>query len=89
MTGTRCGAPADASTSRTPPDGAGQPGTVSYGLSFQAWAVFLMVMHHVPAGRCADILESMSGTLLRDPEDVAQSYPGAIWPGQIAEALPV
>jgi transposase len=44
------------------PDGAGQPGTVSYGLSFQAWAVFLMVMHHVPAGRCADILESMSGT---------------------------
>ena len=25
--------------------------------------------------------------LLRDLEDVAQSYPGAIWPGQIAEAL--
>lgn len=44
------------------PDGAGQPGIVSYGLSFQAWAVFLIVMHHVPAGRCANILESMSGT---------------------------
>ena len=25
--------------------------------------------------------------LLRDLEDAAQSYPGAIWPGQIAEAL--
>jgi transposase len=45
-----------------PPDGTGTPGTVTYGLSFQAWAVFLMVMHHVPVERCADILESMSGT---------------------------
>ena len=25
--------------------------------------------------------------LLRDLEDAAQSYPGAIWPGQIADAL--
>jgi transposase len=40
---------------------AGAPGTVTYGLNFQAWCVFLMVMHHVPVGRCADILESMSG----------------------------
>ena len=38
------------------------PGTVTYGLNFQAWCVFLMVMHHVPVERCADILESMSGT---------------------------
>ncbi len=44
------------------PPQAGQPGTVSYGLNFQAWCVFLMVMHHVPVERCADILESMSGT---------------------------
>ena len=44
------------------PPGTGTPGTVTYGLSFQAWAVFLMVMHHVPVERCADILESMSGT---------------------------
>jgi transposase len=34
---------------------------VGYGLTFQAWAVFLMVMHHVPVQRCADIIESMSG----------------------------
>ncbi len=45
-----------------PPEAAGAPGTVTYGLNFQAWCVFLMVMHHVPAERCADILESMSGT---------------------------
>jgi transposase len=35
---------------------------VTYGLNFQAWCVFLMVMHHVPVERCADILESMCGT---------------------------
>jgi transposase len=45
-----------------PPQAAGAPGTVSYGLNLQAWCVFLMVMHHVPVERCADILESMSGT---------------------------
>ena len=44
-----------------PPDVAGEPGTVSYGLGFQTWCVFLMVMHHVPVERCADIIESMSG----------------------------
>ena len=42
--------------------GAAVPGTVSYGLGFQAWCVFLLVMHHVPVERCADIIESMSGT---------------------------
>jgi hypothetical protein len=45
-----------------PPEVTGAPGTVTYGLNFQAWCVFLMVMHHVPVERCADILESMSGT---------------------------
>ena len=45
-----------------PPEAAGTPGTVTYGLNFQAWCVFLMVMHHVPVERCADILGSMSGT---------------------------
>ena len=44
------------------PPRAGAPGTVTYGPNFQAWCVFLMVMHHVPVERCADILESMSGT---------------------------
>jgi transposase len=42
--------------------GGAAPGTVTYGLGFQAWCVFLMVMHHVPVERCADIIESMSGT---------------------------
>src|SRR5712691_8361771 len=45
-----------------PPEAAGTPGTVTCGLNFQAWCVFLMVMHHVPVERCADILESMTGT---------------------------
>ncbi|MGH3164195.1 MAG: IS66 family transposase, partial [Streptosporangiaceae bacterium] len=46
-----------------PPEaGDSEPGTVSYGPGFQTWAVFLMVMHHVPVQRCADIIESMSGT---------------------------
>jgi len=44
------------------PPGAGEPGTVSYGPEFQAWCVFLMVMHHIPVERCADIIGSMSGT---------------------------
>ena len=44
------------------PDGAGVPGTVTYGVNIQAWCVFLMVMHHVPVQRCADILESLAGT---------------------------
>jgi len=44
-----------------PPEATGAPGTVTYGLNFQAWCVFLMVMHHVPVERCADILESMTG----------------------------
>jgi transposase len=48
-------------TADAPPQ-AGAPGTVTYGLNFQAWCVFLMVMHHVPVERCADILESMTGT---------------------------
>ena len=41
-----------------PPEAAGAPGTVTYGLNFQAWCVFLMVMHHVPVERCADILRT-------------------------------
>jgi transposase len=45
-----------------PPEAAGAPGTVTYGLNFQAWCVFLLVMQHVPVERCADILASMSGT---------------------------
>jgi hypothetical protein len=45
-----------------PPAGAGEPGTVTYGLSLQAWAVFLLVMHHVPVERCAQVIEALTGT---------------------------
>jgi len=45
-----------------PQAGGAAPGTVTYGVNFQAWCAFLMVMHHVPVERCADIIESMSGT---------------------------
>ena len=45
-----------------PQAGGAAPGTVTYGLGLQAWCVFLMVMHHVPVERCADIIESMAGT---------------------------
>jgi transposase len=45
-----------------PPEAAGTPGTVTYGAGVQAWCVFLMVMHHVPVERCADILGSLCGT---------------------------
>ncbi|MGH3124206.1 MAG: IS66 family transposase [Streptosporangiaceae bacterium] len=43
-----------------PPE-AGAAGTVTYGLNIQAWCVFLMVAHHVPVARCAEIIESLSG----------------------------
>ena len=43
-----------------PPE-AGAAGTVTYGLNIQAWCVFLMVAHHVPVARCAEIIESVSG----------------------------
>ena len=44
-----------------PPPGAGAAGTVAYGPNVQAWAVFLLVMHHVPVERCADILGALTG----------------------------
>jgi hypothetical protein len=45
-----------------PTPGAGQAGTVAWGLNVQALAVFLLVMHHVPVERCAGILEAVTGT---------------------------
>jgi hypothetical protein len=44
----------------TRPEGA-RPGPVGYGPNLQAWAVFLMVAHHVPVHRCVLILESLTG----------------------------
>jgi transposase len=45
-----------------PPAGAGEAGTVTYGPNLQAWAVFLLVMHHVPVERCADVIAALTGT---------------------------
>ena len=42
------------------PDGA-RCGPVGYGPSLQAWAVYLMVVHFVPAHRAAAVLESLTG----------------------------
>ncbi|MGH3226785.1 MAG: IS66 family transposase [Streptosporangiaceae bacterium] len=44
-----------------PPDGAGESGTVTCGLNLQALVVFLLVMHHVPVERCAQIVEALTG----------------------------
>jgi len=45
-----------------PPAGAGEAGTVTYGLNLQAWVVFLLVMHHVPVERCAQVIGALTGT---------------------------
>jgi transposase len=45
-----------------PPAGAGEAGTVTYGLNLQAWVVFLLVMHHVPVERCAQVIGALAGT---------------------------
>jgi transposase len=44
-----------------PPAGAGEAGTVTYGPNVQAWVVFLLVMHHVPVERCADVIGALTG----------------------------
>jgi transposase len=45
-----------------PPEAAGVPWTVTYGLDLQAWCVFLLVMHYIPVQQCADLVESLTGT---------------------------
>jgi transposase len=42
------------------PDGA-RPGPVGYGPNLQAFAVYLMVVHFVPAHRVVEVLESLTG----------------------------
>jgi len=44
----------------TRPDGA-RPGPVGYGPNLQAFAVYLMVVHFIPAHRCVGLLESLTG----------------------------
>ena len=42
------------------PEGAGT-GKVEYGPVLQAWAVYLMVVHHVPVHRCRQLLTALTG----------------------------
>ena len=43
------------------PAGAGTPGTVTYGISLQAWCVYLMAAHAIPVHRCAELIEALTG----------------------------
>jgi hypothetical protein len=54
----RCGCGRTHTAAR--PDGA-RAGAVGYGPNLQAFAVYLMVMHFVPAARCVELLESLTG----------------------------
>jgi hypothetical protein len=73
-----------------PPAGAGQAGTVTYGLNLQAWCVFLLVMHHVPVERCADVIGALTGTR---PSDgfvhamIARAAKALRWAGMLIRAL--
>jgi transposase len=42
------------------PEGAGT-GKVEYGPTLAAWAVYLMVAHHLPTHRCRQLLEALTG----------------------------
>jgi transposase len=43
------------------PAGAGTPGTVTYGISLQAWCVYLMAAHAIPVHRCAELIQALTG----------------------------
>ena len=45
----------------TRPEGARPYGQVGYGPNLQAWAVYLLVVHHVPTHRCVQVLEALTG----------------------------
>jgi transposase len=44
-----------------PPPCARTAGAVTYGLSAQAWCVFLVAVHAIPVHRCAELVESLTG----------------------------
>ena len=60
-TSTRWDVRAGGCTPRPRQPDAGAAGTVTYGLNIQAWCVFLLVAHHVPTERCADVIASLTG----------------------------
>ena len=43
------------------PAAAGAPGTVTYGISLQAWCVYLMAAHAIPVHRCVELIEALTG----------------------------
>src|ERR1039457_2933986 len=43
------------------PAGTGAAGTVTYGLSLQAWCVYLIAAHAIPVHRCAEMIEALTG----------------------------
>lgn len=54
----RCGCGAVHTAAR--PEGA-RSGPVGYGPNLQSFAVYLMVVQHIPVGRCVQLLESLTG----------------------------
>jgi transposase len=43
------------------PPGAGAAGTVTYGISLQAWCVYLLAAHAIPVHRAAELIEALTG----------------------------
>jgi hypothetical protein len=41
--------------------GAGAPGTVTYGISLQAWCAYLMAAHVIPVHRCVELIVALTG----------------------------
>jgi len=62
------------------PAAAGAPGTVTYGISLQAWCVYLMAAHAIPVHRCAELIQALTG---------AEPSPGFVhgMPGRAAAAV--
>jgi transposase len=73
-----------------PPAGAGEAGTVAYGPSLQAWAVFLLVAHHVPVERCAQVIEALTGARPSDGfvhSMIARAAAAVRWVNMLIRAL--
>jgi transposase len=73
-----------------PPEGAGEAGTVAYGPNLQAWAVFLLVVHHVPVERCAQVIEALTGARPSDGfvhSMIARAAVAVRWANTLIRAL--
>jgi hypothetical protein len=65
-----------------PPAGAGEAGSVTYGLNLQAWVVFLLVMHHDrPRRKCRLGREGADqGAGHHPPRSSSRTRPHPGWP---------